>query len=285
MKNLLLVDFNNIVYRALHANTGLSFAGKFTGGVFGFIKMLSKQINDLAITNLIVCKDSKPYDRILDYPDYKGDRKKDNNPDFLKMQKDSFKYITLLLEILGVQVIEKPGVEADDLVAILTKKYSKKYNFIYLMSNDSDLYQLFCLDNVKMIKKGGLYGCNEFKHDFEIEPGLWPCAIAIAGSHNGVPGIKKGIGIKTALKFIKTCETKQDVMEYASGKYSDILERNIQLATLPYKDYKIRMPLKTHYHERKMLRFCASLGIGIPGFVCNAFKSVTHKKLPTGLFS
>lgn len=275
MGNLLLVDLSNIVHRALHANT-LSFAGKFTGGVFGVLKMLSKQINDLRITDVIICRDSKPYDREVDFPGYKGDRpKRDDDPDHEKKMRDSFRLVKELIEVLGVRVIKKKGAEADDLVALMVSRYSSEYKSIYLMSNDSDLYQLFEYPNVFMIKKAGLYGRAEFREEFKVKPRDWPWVTALAGSHNGVPGIK-GVGPKTAVKVVTAAKCMEDIINYKDGEYSELLQRNHELATLPYKEYKVRMPLPGKFSERKLVKFSATLGIAIPGYVASAFKKVSH---------
>ena len=84
-RRLLAVDLSNQIYRACHAHNQLSFDGVFTGGLYGFMQSVSKAIEVSRATDLLVCRDMKPYLRTRDYPEYKALRKKNVDPEMKEM--------------------------------------------------------------------------------------------------------------------------------------------------------------------------------------------------------
>jgi len=260
-KNLLLVDFNNLLYRSVFAHQGLSHKGKFTGGVYGFIDMVCSTVNRYKCDRLAVCFDSKPYIRSKFYPDYKADRKQVLEEDSVKQLAISRKQINELLARFKIPLAKAPGHEADDLIGEFCRS-SNSYKSIFIMSNDSDLYQL--LDGrIFLAKTGGLYGLNDFNKDWpKITPQLWPRCVALKGSHNGVPGIH-GVGDKTAYRMVAQGVTDKEVWVRWRMRRKDI-EVNTALATFP-----LPLALQPHlphvvpinYNAKKMEEECERYGI------------------------
>jgi len=258
----------------MHTNRHLSYRGHFTGGVFGFMKQVVSKINDCRIAKVIACCDTKPYQREVDFPDYKQGRKGDKDPEMIKMLVDSKRLVSDFLEVSGWETLAKKGLEADDFVAMSVDGYHDKYDKIYIMSTDSDLHQLLGYANVFMLKKQGPYGQAAFRKEYEgIEPEDWPWLTALAGSHNDVPGIR-GVGEKTALKILRDCDQLEDCLAYKDGIHKDLILRNYDLSVLPYKDYRIRKSLNRRYVERDVLKFLTKYGINPPGYVIQTMRDV-----------
>ncbi len=226
---LLLIDYYNLMYRNLYAMERLSFEGRKTGGIYGFISATAKYILRFKPTNIVVCMDRKPYARSKMYPEYKMDRKVSADPDAVQF---SNTVLELVFKTLGLPVIGLPGLEADDIIGHLTKKYFDTFDVV-IASNDSDLLQLLEPNIIILGAKDKEWTLKSFNETYPgIKPYQWPIVTAMVGSHNGVPGIK-GIGIKTAMKLL-TSKTLPELVEHLDEHKEDLL-RNVNLARLPLK--------------------------------------------------
>lgn len=235
-KQLLLLDFNNILMRGMAALPPLSYNDKCTSGLFGFLLQFSSYINKWKPTHCAIVDDYSPYKRKLLCPEYKGDRaknRKDDDPMFLRF-KESKPYCEDFLKRTGVPLIKDVGYEADDWMGFFVEKLSHRFDSIILVSNDSDLVQLLKFENVVLEKgKKGVYTINEFKQDY---PGLplewWGRIGALAGTHNAVPQLLPKTREKTALKIVLDENKWNDIYL----QYKDQIEKNLQLIHLPFDD-------------------------------------------------
>lgn len=136
MKKLLLIDGNSIVNRAFYAMPNLtSSQGICTGGIFGFLKMLSKVIKEERPTNIGVAFDLKaPTFRHLEYKEYKAGRRA--MPEELVQQIPILKD---LLQKMNIATFEKEGFEADDILGTLSKEFKGE---CIIVSGDKDILQL-----------------------------------------------------------------------------------------------------------------------------------------------
>ena len=263
MKNLLLVDFNNLVFRSVFGHKGLTNQGDFTGGIYGFIDMLSTTINRYSCDRVVVCVDNKPYIRSKYYPKYKADRKSSLGKEEEKQVAISKVQIEKFIKRFRIPRAEAKGHEADDLIGEFCRsKVSERYTSIFVMSNDSDLYQLLN-GQVFLTKTGGLYGNRSFNMEYpKIRPMDWPRCVALKGSHNGVAGIK-GVGDKTAYDAVARTMTNEAV-EDKWGVDSETMQLRTALATFPFP--LARRPIlpvvrKITYSRKEMLKECDRYGI------------------------
>lgn len=262
-KAIVLVDFNNLLYRSVFAHDGLSHRGVFTGGLYGFIDMLSSTVNRYNVDRVIVCQDSKPYHRSTYFIQYKSDRSKAEqfDDDRLKQLSISRKQILRFIKMLGMPFVEVPGHEADDIIGEYCFA-SKDFGRVLVMSNDSDLYQLLN-PRVFLVKTGGLYGLVDFKKEYpDIKPSQWPRCVALNGSHNGVPGIH-GVGPKTAYKAVASGMTDLEVAQKWRMRRRD-LSLKTKLATFPFPlEFRppIKKPRKLRYNAQKFEERCDKYGI------------------------
>ena len=217
--NVLLVDFSNLLYRATFANKTLTHQGIFTGGVYGFLRIISSLVDKYEVDQLVICKDTKPYFRAEVFPKYKTDRKTLEDEDDIRRIKQTIRLVGELVAMLHMLIAEEPGWEADDIIGTYCIKRWRFYKRILISSNDSDFFQFFSKErsNIFLCAKKGLYGYAQFKRDFpDIKTWQWPRIVALKGSHNGVPGIK-GVGDKTAIKIVLSGTSNKE-LEAKYGK-------------------------------------------------------------------
>jgi len=262
-KNLLLVDFNNLLFRSVFAHDMLSHKGTFTGGLFGAIDMICSTVNRYKVDRIIVCHDTKPYYRSKFYPKYKSDRKADQfDEDRMKQIAISRKQLTELFRDFNFPTGCTEGFEADDFIGHICRRATVKHKQIFIMSNDSDFYQLLS-GRVFLCKTGGLFGRRDFLEQYPgIKPRHWPRCIALKGSHNGVPGIK-GVGDVTAYKAVLNKMTDKEIFKKWRVRRSDIKLR-IDLSTFPFP--LVGDPPSVHanpvkYNAAKFEKLCDKYGI------------------------
>ena len=125
------------------------------------------------------------------------------------------------------------GLEADDIIAMVTKLYKGKK---MIVSSDTDLYQLLDEDTsmYKSTRKE-IYTSKDFEEEWDIKSTLWPLVKAIAGcATDNVAGITKGLGEKTAIKFLKREKINEKIRKEICTKGKEIVKKNLRLVLLPF---------------------------------------------------
>lgn len=215
-KKIVLVDSNNIAYRAFYAlpQTIATSAGTMTNAVLGFTSMILKLLEEQKPDIIICAFDSKgPTFRHELFEEYKATRKK--MPDELIVQMPLIKEV---LESLNIIVLAMEGFEADDIIATLTGSMSGSTEEIVIVSCDKDILQLVS-DNVKVmaLKQGitntVLYDEAQVIEKFGVKPDKIKELLALMGdSSDNIPGVS-GIGPKTALELIMQFGTIDAIYE------------------------------------------------------------------------
>jgi DNA polymerase I len=272
---LLLVDYNSIFRRAMEVKSSLSFKGKPTHGVYGFIQQFCEHINAVKPDFIIVCSDSKPYERSNLLPDYKKHHKKVTDPKEIEYHRFNRDKVDELLLLLQIPVWKENGLEADDLIAICCNQFLKKFDQIVIASSDSDLFQLFKYPGVflrkKIKEKFVLYSREHFKKDFQgITSKQYIRYLSMLGTHNAVPGIE-GLGKVKAMIATKDEELYKQI--YSQHKQElDLYQKMIQL---PLRDTVSKFPkLKRGiYPGRKVINLLDTVGIELTQQMNNAFKT------------
>jgi len=265
MKNsLLLMDFNNILYRAMElTNLSLTWKGMSTNGIFGFINQFCNCVNAIKPKYVIVCNDRKPYDRTKLFPEYKADRAIVKDEKRIKEVQFNIDKTRELLDLLNIEYWSEKGLEADDLISLTVKKYHNDFRRIVIYSGDSDLNQLLKHHNVclrrKVKGKYILYSIVNFKEEYEnISIKQYIKYLAIVGTHNSIPGIS-GLGPVKALKIVKD----EELLNACYQEHGDKLRLYERLIKLPFRTNTVRTPeLKEASCNRfKFIRFLSGLGI------------------------
>lgn len=202
MEKLVLIDGNSLINRAFYAMPLLvTKNGTPTNAVYGFMNMFFKMVSDVKPTYVAVAFDLKaPTFRHKMYPEYKGTRKP--MPEELRPQIPMLKEV---LTMMGIKVIEKEGVEADDIIGTVAK-HTKIQTLIY--TGDKDALQLVDEETSVYFTKRGITDIDVYSaENFTEKTGITPAQIielkALMGdSSDNIPGIK-GVGEKTAVDLVQ----------------------------------------------------------------------------------
>ena len=219
-KKILLIDGNSMANRAFYATMGRMMktpAGISTNAVYGFFQIMFKTIEEENPDKIIVAFDiSSSEKRTKIFSEYKAGRHK--TPEDLTMQ---FPIIKELLRMMNIPIVQKDGIEADDILGAIAKKEGKKGNKIIILTGDRDYFQLVDM-NVNIRYPKTIMGKTEYiiydNYKINEEYGLTPEKLievkALMGdASDNIPGVK-GIGEKTALKLIIQFESLEKIYEY-----------------------------------------------------------------------
>ena len=240
----LILDSPYLCHRAKYTTGALSFGENATGVIYGFLKSLIGFQRLFNTSNFVFCWDSNTSKRREIYPEYKANRKDkeytDEEIEFDKAFRKQIKKLrTTYLPMIGFKnVFIQRGYESDDIMASVALQLSQCGNEAIIITSDHDLYQCISANvscyNPQTNKIMTLQG---FKKQYGIESYEWVLVKAIAGcTSDNIEGIK-GVGEKTAIKYLKT-QLKTTDKRYCDISCSDgkaIFERNFPLVKLPMK--------------------------------------------------
>jgi len=235
---LLIIDSNALLHRAFHALPPLKTkSGLNTGAIYGFLLILFRAIKDLNPKYMVACFDlPQPTFRHEKYKEYKATRAK--TPDEIKEQLPEMKEV---LRAFNIPVFEKPGFEADDLIATISTRAGKDKKIeVYVISGDLDILQLVS-KNIKAytmgrgIKEMIIYDKEKVKERFGITPEQMVDYKALVGdTSDNIPGVP-GIGKKTAAELLNKFENL-DIIYKEAEKGNEGIKPRIKELLLENKD-------------------------------------------------
>lgn len=162
---MILYDFSSAIHRCLHTaikhTNPHKINGKYNTSEFISVciyRIISEFIefaknNKKEYGDFVICLDnhSKAYWRKSIYYDYKSQRKKERDSSDVNFE-EVFKHLDILVDTLGkftnFKVIGVPGVEADDIIGLLTRRYGK-FEKVLILSPDKDFKQLHSLGQIR----------------------------------------------------------------------------------------------------------------------------------------
>ena len=252
MKNLILVDGNNLLFRSYYAT---AYNGNFmknskgfpTNGLFGFTNMINKILEEEKPTHIIVAFDKGKTFRHEKYKDYKAGRIE--MPDELKLQ---FPVAKELLTKMGITYYEIENYEADDIIGTFAKFCEEDPEYTgTIISSDKDLLQLITKTvNIKLLKSKDYirYTEESFKSDWGIDPiNIIDLKALMGDSSDNIKGVK-GIGEKGALKLLHEYKTLDGIYENIDNIKGATKEKLIDGKEDAYESYE----LATIYKEVPM---------------------------------
>ncbi len=205
-EKIMLIDGNSIVNRAFYGVPLLTNGeGRYTNGVYGFLNILFKLLDEEQPDYLAVAFDlHAPTFRHRTFDGYKGTRK--GMPEELREQIPLLKEV---LQAMHIPIFEQEGFEADDILGTLSALAEKNGIVPVVVSGDRDLLQLAGETlKVRIPKtKGGRTETEDYyAADVQAKYGVTPAEFidmkALMGdASDNIPGVP-GIGEKTAAKII-----------------------------------------------------------------------------------
>jgi DNA polymerase I len=198
---LYLVDAHAYLHRAYHALPPLTNSkGEPVGALYGFARTLIQILKRDKPEGLAVCFDTPgPTFRHKAYDQYKATRKEIDGDLITQLGQ-----ARPLAESLGFKCIEKPGFEADDVMATMARKAVKHGWEAVLVTGDKDALQLVSPGiRVFNVSKDMWMDPAQVEEKFGIPPESVRDYLAIVGdTSDNVPGLK-GVGPVGAVKLIK----------------------------------------------------------------------------------
>lgn len=207
---VLIVDSLNIFLRAFTVIRHLNPSGNHIGGLTGFLRTLSKVVNLVRPTRVILVFDGKgaSTNKKYLYPEYKGNRgiRRVTNWDIFEDQSQESEAITNqivrlidYLKCLPVDLLSIEKIEADDVIGYMATKFEKD---VTIVSGDRDFLQLVS-DKITVYSptKDKFYTPNLVLKEYMCTPTNFLMQKVLNGDKgDNVPGIK-GLGEKTIVKL------------------------------------------------------------------------------------
>lgn len=239
-EKIVLIDGHSILNRAFYALPDLTNSeGLHTNAVYGFLTIMFKILEEERPKFLTVAFDvHAPTFRHEMYGGYKGTRK--------PMAEELRQQVPLIREVLcamGIKTMECAGLEADDLLGIVSKRAQEAGMEVSVISGDRDLLQL-ATEHVRIripkTKQGrtqveDYYAADVMEH-YHVTPREFIDLKALMGdASDNIPGVP-GIGEKTAAKIIAEYHSIENayahVDELKPPKASKSLRENWGLAVM-----------------------------------------------------
>ena len=212
---VLIIDGLNTFIRSFSVNPAMNDDGVHIGGIAGFLKSIRYTLSVIKPTRCIIVFDGKNGSkrRRKIYPEYKAQRKikkrLNRNVDWGTAPADEQESMKLqmgrlveYLEYLPLTLVSIDGVEADDVMAYISKQLLLKSKIV-LMSTDKDFLQL--VDNrisVWSPTKKILYTPEKVKDEYGIpSKNLLTYRILDGDKSDNINGVQ-GACLKSIIKYI-----------------------------------------------------------------------------------
>lgn len=208
---ILLVDGMYLAFSSFYAYKNMkTLKGEPTGALFGFITRIEGLLKELNPDCLAVAFDSEAKTFRHDmYADYKAKRVVPPE-DLIKQLPPIQEY----LDIRGIPRLQYPGVEADDIIARVSRLQKEKGNRVIIFTADKDLFQL--VNESVLIYHPKLKETLDpagIKEHFGVFPHEIVDYLTLAGdSSDNIPGVP-GIGDKTAKKLLEKFGRLDDLLD------------------------------------------------------------------------
>jgi DNA polymerase-1 len=229
---LLVVDGHSLAYRAFYALPVENFStkdGQHTNGIYGFLSMLVNLIKAERPTHMAVAFDtSRVSFRTEQYAEYKANRSE--TPAEFRGQ---IPILQDCLAAMSITVVQKEGVEADDILATLATEGAERGFDVLVCSGDRDTIQLvtdqvtLLYPNVQGVSQLKRYDPAAVRERYGVEPAQYPEIAALVGeTSDNLPGVPK-VGEKTAVKWLTQWGSLEGLLDNAD-KITGVVGGNLR---------------------------------------------------------
>lgn len=233
-KTVWVVDANSLIFQVFHAIPEMtSPAGQPVNAVFGFTRDMLFLLETKRPDYLFCAFDrSEPTFRHDLYEPYKGTRAE--MPPDLSPQ---FAMIRQMLDALTIAVVDCPGYEADDILAMLAAQTDALGGECFLVTGDKDCRQLITHRvRVYNVRKNEVFDAAALREEWGIRPDQVVDFQSLVGdSVDNIPGVPL-IGPKVAREWLEKFDTLDNLLnradELPKGKRKENLLASKELALL-----------------------------------------------------
>ena len=262
-----LIDANGLAHQMRFAlkNTDLEYKEQGTHILYGFLS----RILDLGVffeTNkFIFAWDSKLSNRKKLYPEYKANRKKGLTEEEVKDLQEAYRQFGILqkeiLPAIGFKANYRiRGYEADDVIAYFADKLPGK---VVIVSSDEDMYQLLNTScTIYSPCKKNFVTYNTFTQEYGITSSEWRQVKKLAGcTSDNIKGVK-GVGEKTAIKYIhgklgKETKAYKSIVKALNDGTVALAD---QLTSLPMRGFPTLSFVQNDLNIRAFVQVCKIYG-------------------------
>ncbi|WPE18111.1 DNA polymerase I [Candidatus Thioglobus autotrophicus] len=234
---LILLDGSAFLFRAYFSTLKQNLSnqeGFPTGAMFGVVNAIKRLQRQYPEAKLIAIFDAKGKNfRHEMYPEYKAHRKPAD--DDLVMQIEPLYEI---IRAMGFHFMCVPGVEADDVIATLSRCADQNSIKTMIASGDKDLMQLVSENISQLDMTGSTYNRDGVIEKMGVAPEKILDLLALTGdSADNIPGVPS-VGPKTAIKWLQAYRDLDGIKENAheiKGKVGEKLRDNFDLLDLSHR--------------------------------------------------
>ncbi len=231
-EKIVLIDGHSILNRAFYGVPDLTNSeGLHTNAIYGFLNIMFKILDEEKPEFLTVTFDvHAPTFRHEMYAEYKGTRK--------PMAEELRQQVPVIKEVLRamqIEIIEKAGLEADDLLGTISRTCEEQGMEVSIISGDRDTLQL-ATEHVKIriprTKQGKTevtdYYAADVKEAYGVTPTEFIDVKALMGdASDNIPGVP-GVGEKTATKIIQEYGSIENAYAHAAELKPPRASKNLQ---------------------------------------------------------
>ncbi len=226
-----MVDGNAVLHRAYYALPDWrNRSGEATAGVYGFLSILLKAIDELKPSHAVIVFDNpEPTFRHLMYVGYQSNREKER-----QVSEDIWgqvEKLKIVFEKMQIPVFSLPGFEADDVIGTLTLQAEEQNFEGIVITGDKDLMQLVD-EKIKLympqkgLSDGAVVDADKVLEKLGIHPDQVIDYKALVGdSSDNYPGVA-GIGPKTAIHLLAEFGNFENVYK-SLGKIADKVRQKL----------------------------------------------------------
>jgi DNA polymerase-1 len=176
------------------------------------------------------------------FPDYKANRSPAHDDLIIQIEP-----LYKIIRAMGFHFLCVEGVEADDVIATLSRFAAQSDIETIIASGDKDLFQLVGGNIKQLDMKGKLYSEADVKEKMGVNPNQILDLLALTGdSADNIPGVPS-VGPKTASKWLEQYSNIEGVKanaEKIGGKVGEKLRESFDLLDLSYQLVQLKFDVQ-----------------------------------------